>query len=154
MWKKGSHNVNTTLQFACQTANVKKNTLLSFTGGCWQHFITAASVTIHFTRPILCLCVCVCVCLRACVCLSCDRTKMFGYHALMCMPNPLVLSHKLAVYSLTSKGSTRTPLGWKSQPTTHRLWSSYCIQQLWVSIPPMYANVENCIIKLQVGSHV
>lgn len=46
-----------------------------------------------------------------CVCVACDRTKMLGYHALMCMPNPLVLSHNLPVwlcrYSSASRGLGR-----------------------------------------------
>lgn len=41
---------------------------------------------------VLCLCACVCLCV------ACDGTKILGYHALMCMQNPLVLSHNLPVW--------------------------------------------------------
>lgn len=43
------------------------------TVGCWHHFITVASVTIHFTRPRM---LCVCVVLGwVSACVACDRTK-------------------------------------------------------------------------------
>ena len=55
--------------------------------------------------------VCVLYCVWVWVCVACDRTKMPGYHALMCMPNPLVLSHNLRVwlrrFGSTSRGLRR-----------------------------------------------
>lgn len=41
------------------------------------------------------------------VCVACDRTKMLGYHALMCMPNPLVLSHNLPVWLCRFSSASR-----------------------------------------------
>lgn len=41
------------------------------------------------------------------VCVACDRTKMLGYHALMCMPNPLVLSHNLPVWLCCFSSASR-----------------------------------------------
>lgn len=36
--------------------------------------------------------------MRVCVRGACDSTKMLGYHALMCMSNPLVRSHNLPAW--------------------------------------------------------
>lgn len=76
--------------------------------------MTLTSVAIHFTRPRM-LSVCrgllagECVCARACLCAcgACDSTKMLGYHALMCMSNPLVLSHNPPVWWLSHFSSDR-----------------------------------------------
>ena len=87
-----------------------------YSGQCYNPFYT--------TKNALCVC---CTCVSKCVCVACDRTKMLGYHALMCMPNPLVLSHNLPVwlcrFSSASRGLGRAAaqeaghdLGWqKSQ---------------------------------------
>lgn len=76
--------------------------------------MTLTSVAIHFTHPRM-LSVwrgplaseCVCACARLCSCGACDSTKMLGYHALMCMSNPLVLSHNLPVWWLRRSSSGR-----------------------------------------------
>lgn len=69
-----------------------------YSGQCYNPFYT--------TKNALCAC-----CTSVRVCVACDRTKMLGYHALMCMPNPRVLSHNLPVwlcrFSSVSRGLWR-----------------------------------------------
>lgn len=67
-----------------------------YSGHCYNPFYT--------TKNALCV---RCTRVRVWVCVACDRTKMLGYHALMCMPNPLVLSHNLPLWLCRFSSASR-----------------------------------------------
>lgn len=84
--------------FMCLAVKEYCGLLASFhySGQCYNPFYT--------TKNALCVC---CTSVSVCVCVACDRTKMLGYHALMCMPNPLVLSHNLPVWLCRFSSASR-----------------------------------------------